>query len=59
MEDKGIKRTWFTEKLGESFNMANVYVQNRHLNSFKILSTAAELLKISGKDLLVDCPTNN
>lgn len=52
VKDKGITQTWFTEKLGESFNMANVYVQNRHQPSLETLNKIAALLEIDIKELL-------
>jgi hypothetical protein len=30
MEEKGIKQTWLSERLGKSYSQVNGYVQNRH-----------------------------
>ncbi|MGN5953738.1 helix-turn-helix domain-containing protein [Sphingobacterium lactis] len=54
LEEKGIKQTWLSEKLGKSFNMVNAYVQNRHQPSLETLFKIAEILEVNVKDLLVE-----
>jgi transcriptional regulator with XRE-family HTH domain len=56
LEEKGIKQTWLSEKLGKSFNMVNAYVQNRRQPTLEVLYKIAELLQVEAKELLV---TNN
>lgn len=52
LEEKGIKQTWLTEKLGKSYNMVNAYAQNRRQPSLEDLYRVAEILGVSVKDLL-------
>ncbi|MEX1003115.1 MAG: helix-turn-helix transcriptional regulator [Crocinitomicaceae bacterium] len=52
LEEKGIKQTWLTEKLGKSYNMVNSYVQNRSQPSLEILFRIAEILEVDVKDLI-------
>ncbi len=54
LEEKGIKQTWLSEKLGKSYNMVNSYVQNRRQPSIECLYEIAEILNISVKELLVE-----
>ena len=54
LEQKGIKQTWLSEKLGKSFNTVNSYVQNRQQPSLKTLYLIAEILDVQTKDLLVN-----
>jgi len=54
LEQKGIKQTWLSEKLGKSFNTVNSYVQNRQQPSLKTLYLIAEILDVEIKDLLVN-----
>ena len=54
LEQKGIKQTWLSEKLGKSFNTVNSYVQNRQQPSLKTLYLIAEILDVQIKDLLVN-----
>ncbi len=54
LEDKGIKQTWLTKKLGKSFNTVNGYVQNRKQPSLQSLYMIAELLNVEVKELLVE-----
>lgn len=53
LDEKGIKQTWLSEKLGKSYNMVNSYVQNRRQPSIEDLYKIGEILKIEAKDLLV------
>ena len=53
LEDKGIKQTWLSEKLGKSYPVINGYVQNRVQPKLEVLYQIAELLDVSPKDLLV------
>ncbi len=52
LEEKGIKQTWLTEKLGKSYNMVNGYVQNRQQPRIEVLYSIAKILEVSPKDLL-------
>ena len=54
LEQKGIKQTWLSEKLGKSFNTVKSYVQNRQQPSLKTLYLIAEILDVEIKDLLVN-----
>ncbi len=53
LEEKGIKQTWLSEKLGKSYNMVNSYVQNRSQPSLEDLNRIADILDIDVKDLIV------
>ncbi|MBG6129523.1 transcriptional regulator with XRE-family HTH domain [Aquimarina sp. EL_43] len=53
LEDKGIKQTWLSEKLGKSYNMVNSYVQNRTQPSLEVLNQVAEILDVDVKELIV------
>jgi putative transcriptional regulator len=53
LEDRGIKQTWLSEKLGKSYNMVNAYVQNRTQPSLEVLNQVAEILDIDVKELIV------
>lgn len=53
LETKGIKQVLLVEKLGESFNMVNSYVQNRTQPSLEVLYRIAEILEIDVKELLI------
>lgn len=52
LEEKGIKQKWLAEKLGKSYNMVNVYVQNRQQPKLEILFEIAEILEVNPKDLI-------
>ena len=54
LNQKGIKQTWLSEKLGKSYNMVNSYVTNKRQPSIEVLYRIADLLDVSVKDLLVD-----
>lgn len=54
LEEKGIKQTWLSEKLGKSYNMVNAYVQNRQQPRIEILFKIAELLNVDARDLLTE-----
>jgi putative transcriptional regulator len=43
LEEKGIKQNWFADKLGNSYNMVNGYVQNRQQPRFEVLYEIAEI----------------
>ncbi len=53
LEQKGIKQTWLTEKLGKSYNMVNAYAQNRQQPRLEIFMKIAEILDIDVKDLII------
>ncbi len=54
LQQKGIKQTWLSEKLGKSFNTVNTYVQNRQQPSLKTLYVIDEILDVEIKDLIVN-----
>jgi len=53
LEEKGIKQPWLAEKLEESFNVVNGYVQNRQQPRLEVLYDIAMILDIDVKDLIV------
>lgn len=53
LEEKGIKQTWLTEKLGKSYNMVNGYVQNRQQPRLEILMEIANILDVDVRQLIV------
>ncbi len=53
LEEKGIKQTWLSEKLGKSYPVINGYVQNRVQPKLEVLYKIAEILKVDPRDLLV------
>ena len=52
LEERGIKQTWLSEKLGKSFCMVNSYVCNRRQPSLEVLFEIAKILNVDTKDLL-------
>ena len=52
--DKGIKQTWLAVQLGKSYNIVNVYVQNRQQPRIEVLYDLAKILDVNVKDLLID-----
>ncbi len=54
LEEKGIKQTWLSEKLGKSYPVINGYSQNRVQPKLEVLYEIAEILNINVKDLLID-----
>ena len=54
LQEKGIKQTWLSEKLGKSYTQVNAYVQNRKQPRLEVLYEIAELLNVKPKDLLKD-----
>jgi transcriptional regulator with XRE-family HTH domain len=52
LDEKGIKQTWLSEKLGKSYNMVNSYVQNRQQPRLEVLFEIAKILDVNPKDLL-------
>ena len=53
LEQKGIKQTWLTEKLGKSYNMVNAYAQNRQQPRLETLMDIAEILDVDVKELII------
>ena len=53
LEEKGIKQTWLSKKLGKSFNQVNAYAQNRQQPRIEVLNNIANILDVDVKDLLV------
>jgi ribosome-binding protein aMBF1 (putative translation factor) len=54
LEEKGIKQTWLSEKLGKSYPVINGYAQNRVQPKLEVLYKIAEILNVNVKDLLID-----
>ena len=52
-EEKGIKQTWLSIKLGKSYPVINGYTQNRVQPKLEVLYQIAEILTVDVKDLLV------
>ena len=52
LEEKGIKQTWLAEKLGNSYNMVNSYVQNRQQPRLEVLNEIATILDVDVRDLI-------
>lgn len=53
LEDKGIKQTWLSNRLGKSYNMVNAYVKNRQQPRIEVLNEIADLLDVDVRLLLV------
>lgn len=53
LKEKGIKQIWLAEKLGKSYNMVNVYVQNRRQPTLELLNEIANILDIDVKELII------
>ncbi len=56
MDEKGIKQTWLSEKLGKSYSQVNGYVQNRHQPRLEVLFKIAEILEVEVKSLIEEKP---
>jgi putative transcriptional regulator len=52
LEERGIKQTWLSEKLGKSYNMVNSYVQNRSQPSLEVLNQIANILNVDVRELI-------
>ena len=52
LKQKGIKQTWLAEKLGNSYNMVNGYVQNRQQPRLEILFEIAKIPGVDPKELI-------
>ncbi len=52
MDEKGIKQTWLSEKLGKSYSQVNGYVQNRNQPRLEVLFEIAKLLGVDARDLI-------
>ena len=53
LEEKGIKQTWLSEKLGKSYPVINGYAQNRVQPKLEVIYQIAEILSVDVIDLLV------
>lgn len=53
LEEKGIKQTWLSDKLGKSYNMVNAYAQNRQQPRLEVFTEIANILDVDIKDLIV------
>ena len=54
LEEKGIKQTWLSEKLGKSYPIINGYVQNKKQPSLEVLFRIARLLDVKVNELIKD-----
>ena len=52
LEERGIKQTWLSEKLGKSFCMVNSYVCNRRQPSLEVVFDIAKILNVDPKELI-------
>ena len=52
LEEKGLKQTWLTKKLGKSYAIVNAYVQNRKQPRLHVLYEIAIILKVDPKELI-------
>ena len=52
-DEKGIKQTCLTDKLGKSYNMVNSYVQNRQQPRLEVLHDIAKILDVDVVELIV------
>ena len=52
LEEKGLKQTWLTEKLGKSYAIVNAYVQNRKQPRLEVLYEIASILQVDPKELI-------
>lgn len=53
LQEKGIKQTWLSLKLGKSFNIINDYCNNRRQPTIQVLYKIADILDVDVKDLLI------
>lgn len=53
LEVKGLSQTELAEKLGKSFNMVNLYANNKIQPPIPVLYQIAEILNIDVRELLV------
>jgi putative transcriptional regulator len=54
LQEKGIKQTWLSVKLGKSFNVINDYCNNRRQPTIEVLFKIADILDVDVKDLLIN-----
>lgn len=52
LEEKGLKQTWLTKKLGKSYAIVNAYVQNRKQPRLEVLYEIASILQVDPKVLI-------
>lgn len=52
LEDKGLKQTWLTKKLGKSYAIVNAHVQNCKQPRLEVLYAIASILKVDPKELI-------
>ena len=52
LEEKGLKQTWLSEKLGKSYAIVNAYVQNRKQPRLEVLYEIASILQVDPKELI-------
>lgn len=54
IDQKGIKQTWLSDRLGKSYSQVNGYVKNRHQPRLEVLFQIANILGVSPKELIAD-----
>lgn len=52
LQQKGIKQTWLSDKVGKSLNVVNDYCNNRRQPSLEVLYRIADILEVDITDLL-------
>lgn len=52
LEEKGLKQTWLSEKIGKSYAIVNAYVQNRKQPRLEVLYEIASILQVDPKELI-------
>ena len=52
LEEKGIKQTWLSERLGKSYPVINGYAQNRVQPKLEVLFEIASILNVDPKELI-------
>ena len=59
LEEKGVKQTWLSEKLGKSYAVVNGYVQNRKQPRLEVLNDIAKILDVDIKELIASSKNQN
>jgi putative transcriptional regulator len=52
LEEKGLKQTWLSEKLGKIYSFVNAYFQYRIQPHLEVLYEISGILKLDPKDLI-------
>jgi putative transcriptional regulator len=59
LKEKGIRQIWLADKLGNSYNMVNGYVQNRKQPRLEVLNKIATILDMDVRKLIVSNKEDN